>query len=236
MRAIFFDWDHTLQNLDVAYPQALQAAWAPVCEPAGVSVATLRRMLDAAWPAWWQALLAGEVRPDALYSHWFAEALEEVGCPLPSAEVAERAAAYEAAFEQHLELYDDVLPTLQDLRANHPNVTLGILTNGPSERQRRRIARWGLEHWVPHCVISEEVGSRKPDAPIFEFALASAQVAPAEAVMVGDDPVTDMGGAQGAGLGAVWLNRLGRPWPAHLPPPDGTLAGLSSLTNWLRRL
>jgi HAD superfamily hydrolase (TIGR01458 family) len=49
----------------------------------------------------------------------------------------------------------------------------------------------------------------KPAAAIFQAALEGLQAAPQEAVMVGDDIESDIGGAQAAGLGAV-LVRTGK--------------------------
>jgi putative hydrolase of the HAD superfamily len=49
-------------------------------------------------------------------------------------------------------------------------------------------------------VISEEVGVRKPDAKIFELALAGWSIPPASVLFVGDDPVSDIAGATAAGL------------------------------------
>ena len=58
-------------------------------------------------------------------------------------------------------------------------------------------------------VTSEAVGATKPDARIFNAALAAAGVAAAEAVMIGDAWHTDVAGAVAAGVRAVWLNRAG---------------------------
>ena len=72
------------------------------------------------------------------------------------------------------------------------------------------------------AALSFEVGSEKPDRLIFEHAIDIAGCAPSEAVLVGDDPVTDSG-ALGLGI------------PVILVPPcrDSTDASLSMVTSWL---
>jgi len=80
----------------------------------------------------------------------------------------------------------------------------------------------GLRDHVHGFALSCEVGSEKPDKLIFEHAIDLAGCAPSEAVLVGDDPVTDSG-ALGLGI------------PVILVPPcrDSTDESLSTVTSWL---
>jgi FMN phosphatase YigB (HAD superfamily) len=58
-------------------------------------------------------------------------------------------------------------------------------------------------------VSSAEVGVGKPHPAIYERALEVAGVEPAQAVMVGDSPDTDIAGALALGIGAVLVDRWG---------------------------
>ena len=62
-------------------------------------------------------------------------------------------------------------------------------------------------------ILSEEVGSRKPDKAIFEAALQKSGSAPDEAVFIGDAWETDIIGAANCGIKAVWLNRYKKDCP-----------------------
>jgi putative hydrolase of the HAD superfamily len=103
-------------------------------------------------------------------------------------------------------VYDDVRPMLDELRAVY---RLGLLTNGVLDLQRRKIAGSDLEDYFHHIVVSGEVGFGKPDVRIFQTMLSSLDVAPDEAIMIGNSLVTDVQGAQAAGIRAIWLNRDG---------------------------
>lgn len=81
---------------------------------------------------------------------------------------------------------------------------LGVITNGQSIRQRRKLTALGLEGCFDTILVSGEEGVRKPDAEIFRRALARCAVAANEAVFVGDHPVADVEGAHRAGMLAVW--------------------------------
>jgi putative hydrolase of the HAD superfamily len=97
---------------------------------------------------------------------------------------------------------DDTANTLRQLREH--GLKLGVITNGQSVRQRRKLAALGLERSFDTVVVSGEEGLRKPDAEIFRRALARCGVAAHETLFVGDHPVADVEGAHRAGLVAVW--------------------------------
>jgi putative hydrolase of the HAD superfamily len=97
---------------------------------------------------------------------------------------------------------DDAVNTLEALRA--AGKTLAVVTNGPVEWQSRKLRTLGLAGYFDHVLISEAEGISKPDARIFERALARCGVAPHEAMFVGDHPEIDISGARAAGMRAAW--------------------------------
>jgi len=107
-----------------------------------------------------------------------------------------------ASYDGHCNLTDDVRHTLAELRRR--GLKLGVITNGPSAMQRRKLRVLGLERSFDAILVSEEEGVRKPDAEIFRRALARCAVDAREALFVGDHPVADVEGAHRAGLLAVW--------------------------------
>jgi putative hydrolase of the HAD superfamily len=109
---------------------------------------------------------------------------------------------------------------------------LGLLTNGPSDIQRFKLAGSGLAACFDAVVISGEVGLGKPDPGVFEDVLARLGVEPEAAVMVGDSWERDVLGALGAGITAVWVAG-GRARPDGFPGVTviehvGELAGVLS--------
>jgi putative hydrolase of the HAD superfamily len=85
--------------------------------------------------------------------------------------------------------------------ANH--FRMGLISNGSGATQRAKLKALAVEPLFDPIVISEEVGFRKPDARIFELALADWQVAAEAVLFVGDDPVSDISGARAAGMRAL---------------------------------
>ena len=110
-----------------------------------------------------------------------------------------------------------------------------VLSRGDAE-VLRDWRRMGLGDAIDEVVRSHDVGWRKPHRAMFDRALKLADVDPARAFMVGDDPELDIRGARALGIRAVW-RRVG---DAELPPgvvPDATIATLLELpdavTPWL---
>jgi putative hydrolase of the HAD superfamily len=127
--------------------------------------------------------------------------------------------------------FDGVHDGLATLRAQ--GWQLAIVTNGEIDNQREKLRRTGLDVLVDAVCISAEVGLRKPDAALFQSALARCrQEAGVDDVWVlGDDPVLDVQGGRDAGLRTVWVSH-GRSWQQGLPPD----VSVSSPAQGLRQL
>jgi putative hydrolase of the HAD superfamily len=105
----------------------------------------------------------------------------------------------------HFELYEDALPTLDDLRRR--GLKLGLLSN-TSRDLPAFVAHHGLD--VDAVLTSHAHGKTKPHETIFRAMLERLEVAPEEAAMVGDQPEDDIAGARAVGMRAVLLDRDGR--------------------------
>ena len=123
--------------------------------------------------------------------------------------------------------YDDVLPSLLKLRHQ---VQLGTISNGNAD-----LEVIGLAHHFKVSLAAAHFGKAKPDPAIFRAACAALEVAPRDAVYVGDDLALDVAGAQAAGLRAVWMNRSGAALPAGAAVPDAVCASFDELLAWLEQ-
>jgi 2-haloalkanoic acid dehalogenase type II len=101
-------------------------------------------------------------------------------------------------------LFDDTLSTIGQLRS--VGLRLGIITNGFTTMQNRKIRHHDLDTQMDFVLISEQVGIYKPDRAIFDLALARAGVSARQALFVGDTPSSDIEGARNAGLQAVLID------------------------------
>jgi len=109
-------------------------------------------------------------------------------------------------WERHdnFSLYEDALPVLEEIRRR--GLLIGLISNG-----QRDLAEFALHHGldVDVTVGSLTHGRIKPHPSIFETALAALEVAPGEAVMVGDSFEDDVQGARALGIRAILVDRDG---------------------------
>lgn len=92
------------------------------------------------------------------------------------------------------------------LRAHAYNI--GILSNGFSDVQYRKLHTVGLDALVDTVVLSDDIGVNKPDPRIFIHAMERVgDVCPDSHLMIGDNPSTDIDGARGAGWRSVLFDR-----------------------------
>jgi HAD superfamily hydrolase (TIGR01549 family) len=105
---------------------------------------------------------------------------------------------------QHFELYDDVPAVMRQLADS--GLRIGLISN-----THRCLAsfqsHFELQGLVSATVSSSDHGLMKPHPSIFTAALQLLDVAPAEAVMVGDSFKHDVEGALNVGMRAILLNR-----------------------------
>lgn len=100
-------------------------------------------------------------------------------------------------------LYEDVLPCLTYWKGR---ARLAVLSNF-DQRLRTVLTQLGALSLFEQCLLSSEAGADKPEAAFFHHACEIMNVAPVEALHVGDDPERDWSGATAAGLNAFPLQR-----------------------------
>ena len=105
-------------------------------------------------------------------------------------------------------LYEDILPTLNQLQKM--DLKMGIISNWDTPLHAM-VEELEIAPYFEVVVASHDqrVGSAKPDAAIFEYALNAVGVSPEEAVHVGDSFEADIMGAHAAGIRAILLDRDG---------------------------
>ena len=232
VRAIFLDAGNTLlfprveelaQDLTAqGYPAAVEDFHA--AERSG------KRKLDA-WL--WPKLRSGDLPRTVDYVYWaeYLRALLERIHP-PEAErerlthrLVER--FRDIRFWSHV--FPETAPYLEALQTQ--GYYLGVISNsiGTMEEQLRRV---DLARYFRTILDSAIVGVEKPDARIFRMALASAGVEASEAVFVGDIHATDVGGARGAGLLGVLMDRVG----AYAHPDCPRITSLPELDLVINRV
>ena len=199
---ILMDADNTLYDFDASEHNA-------ICETlsrAGIDSPDAPQVYSAINKDCWKAFERGEMdqptirirRFELLFKHYHIHG-----------DVHDIAQFYTEALARQCIPYPGIQPVLRHITARLPVV---VLTNGISAVQHRRFDASPLSPMLSGMLISEEVGSPKPDPLMFRAALKQFGIEdPNRALMIGDSLTSDILGANRAGVDACWFN------PAYLP-------------------
>ncbi|HED04222.1 MAG TPA: HAD family hydrolase [Candidatus Fraserbacteria bacterium] len=231
LKAIVFDLDGTLAR------SGLESA-------AALARALVQRgdLPDPTWP-----------ERDFIAEPGYAQMLEQVaaerfsGAVFPYGAWAEALQRYlvtnGAAADQASEIVEDYVhwrvesielrPGVHRLLERLSGFRLGLLTNGPSRLQWRKIELLKLGPLFAAIIVSGDRGIYKPAAAIFQQMSEELEVRPQESAYVGDSLYDDIAGAKGAGWWAIWLNSGQRQPDPQLYRPDRQISALEQLPDLL---
>jgi putative hydrolase of the HAD superfamily len=214
---------------------AMQAAWpavlAPIAERSGIEAQVLREAISREASDFW--------KDEAAVGHWRLDlggaraivverAFSSLG--ITGLDARRVSSDYASLFREQSKLFDDAVATLEAIRA--AGLKTALLTNGPKDMQRDKIARFELAQYFDVVVIEGEFGRGKPESEVFRHALESVGVTPDQAWHIGDNLYADVGGAQSVGVHAAWIHRARLKMPEDNVPavPDRTVAHLDEIT------
>jgi putative hydrolase of the HAD superfamily len=160
--------------------------------------------------AWWQAL-----------TPVFTGCYEGVGFSNQRAAELANQVRRHMTMPQRFKLYEDTLPVLATLKENGWRQV--IISNHMPELPSI-VNALGLAPYFEKCLNSAATGYEKPNPEAYRLALSLA-VNPEKTWMVGDNPISDVQGAESNGIPAILV---------HKTPPDATVRYAPDLTSALR--
>lgn len=236
-RHIFFDLDDTLTGFDVVsaacWPKA--CAWFSQTFPCGLPPERVLEAVEKTREWYW----SDPGRHTRGRKNLLSTRREIVRAALFSLGLSDTRQAdaladyYSDLHHRSLFLFDGVHQALQTLRGW--GVTLSVITNGRSQTQREKLARFQLTPYFDDIFISEEVGHEKPEPEIYRKALQACGHAPADVWMVGDHLVWDVQAPQQLGIFAVWNDVWQKGLPQDSPSrPDWTVLSVADMVEKLK--
>ena len=139
---------------------------------------------------------------------------------------------YESVKLSSLVLYDNVVPTLEKIRA--AGIKTAIITDAESSQTKKRLDKTGLSKYFD-CAVSPDIsGARKPEPPTFLCALEKLGAEIMETMVVGDSLRREIEPANKLGMTSVYA-KYGD-WmkiPAKDVIPDYTIENFGELAGIL---
>jgi HAD superfamily hydrolase (TIGR01549 family) len=229
IKAIFFDLDDTLHDHLKPFHDAFKEIFPEYYKT--ISIETLYLKFRDASDFLWEIYNRNEIELAELRIQRIIHALKDFDIPISN----EKAQLFQERYQiqlNHIELFLGVPELLTLLR--NKGYLLGIITNGPTEHQLKKIELLGLSKYIPRDLIfiSDEVGVAKPNPAIFNEAEKKIMYAPKELLYVGDSWTNDVIGPSRAGWKSIWYNHRKRQ-PISEYKPLGEVKILSDILRVL---
>ncbi len=162
------------------------------------------------------------------------EGLEAVGIRVPDKVFDTAMAAYYQAISDVVKpVGEDTASVLQEIVDQGRQLALVSNTLWAPEMHDADLTRFGLIDYLPVRVYSSCAGFVKPDERIFRQALDPFDVAPAEAVYIGDKLDVDVAGPQKIGMRAILIRSPYRAEESEEIIPDAVIDSLAQLPGLL---
>ena len=202
-QCILFDLDHTLWDYETNSSQTLSELFnGHTLAERGISISKLQEAFASINTTLWEQYDLGKIGRDVIRFQRFHKILLHLG--VDDYELSLRLSdEYLALSPKKSALMPNALEVLEYLHTRYP---ITIVTNGFEEIQSTKINSSGLTSYFTNVVTSARAGHKKPAKEIFDFALAETGFQPHEAIMIGDNLITDIGGAHNASVDTVFFN------------------------------
>ncbi|CAD7808027.1 Pyrimidine 5'-nucleotidase YjjG [Chryseobacterium aquaeductus] len=86
------------------------------------------------------------------------------------------------------------------------NYILHIISNGFQEVTERKCILSKIDHYFNTITSADSVGIRKPNPEIFEYSLGLSKAKKEESILIGDDWIADVVGAQNFGIDVIFFD------------------------------
>jgi putative hydrolase of the HAD superfamily len=151
----------------------------------------------------WEQIRDGEIDKSYLRKHRFYDTFNRFG--IDNLELS-------MYFEEHFldkilnfnHLVEGAEIILEYLKSK--NYTLHIISNGFQEVTERKCILSGIDRYFQTITSADSVGVRKPNPAIFEHSLQLANASKEESILIGDDWIADVIGAQNFGMDVIFFN------------------------------
>jgi YjjG family noncanonical pyrimidine nucleotidase len=202
-KCIFFDLDHTLWDYECNARETLQELHTHYnLMDRGIAFDEFHRHFATINFQLWELYDRGKIDNTVIREQRFKKVLEQFDV---REEKLSAALSYE--YFHGCPKKSTLLPYAKEVLiylSEHYSLT--VVTNGFEEIQSVKLSSGNITHYFDHVITSQKAGHKKPAREIFDYALSANKLKCHEVIMIGDNLVTDIGGARNACIDTVFYN------------------------------
>ncbi len=201
---IFFDLDHTLWDFEKNSSEALFEIYFEMQLDNEINdVETFIATYQKINAKYWSLYNHGKVTKSQVRTGRFQDTLNAFNVSNADEKAVIIGETYIQRSPYKTNLFPDAHDTLRYLKDKYQ---LHIITNGFTEVQFIKLDECNLTNYFDLILCTEEVGVNKPNPLVFNTALSRTNANPSESLMIGDNPETDIRGAQNCAMHTVLFN------------------------------
>ncbi|MBS1681956.1 MAG: YjjG family noncanonical pyrimidine nucleotidase [Bacteroidetes bacterium] len=204
-RCLLFDLDHTLWDYETNSREALTDLFREYqLQEKGIDnrefINTFEKINNEMWDLYDRGLLHRDaIRNERFHKILLTHSIDDYGLSL---RISHDYLIHSPKKKNLMEGCREILDYL------FPKYPMVIVTNGFDEIQSTKLSSSGITHYFKDVITSARAGFKKPAKEIFEFALQQNGFSAPDALMIGDNLLTDMAGAQNAHIDTVYFNPM----------------------------
>ena len=226
MCGVVFDVDDTLYDMAQPFFGAYQRLYGGMYElPMQLLFLSFRRYSDERFVD----AQTGRMTMEDLYIYRLRMTMGEYGIEVTDAEALEFQQIY-MSLQYQIKLSPIMKRLLDELQEY---ADIGIITNGESLHQWKKLYSLDVSTWVPEdrILVSGDHAFRKPDVRIFREMERRLNLSPEQLLYVGDAFGLDVVGAHAAGWKSIWFNHRHRAKPDNVVfSPDDEVSSEDELS------
>ena len=205
MRHIFFDLDNTLwdhrKNAYLTIKELFSQQ--KISDKFGIDFEKFHNTYHEINERLWEQIRDGEIDKDYLRKHRFYDTF--LAFDVDDASIADY---FEHHFLDEILNYNELVEGAVDLLdyLRNEGYKMHIISNGFQEVTERKCILSGISDYFETITSADSVGLRKPRPEIFNYSLDLVKADKSESMMIGDDWIADVKGAQNFGIEVIFFD------------------------------
>jgi putative hydrolase of the HAD superfamily len=198
IRGVLLDLDNTVYTYKPCHEKALRATFESLNEAYACTFEEFLRLYKEA-----QESVKSRTKQQAA-SHsrflYLQAMIENVLGTTDIKKVLQLEKVYWDSFRETMVIREEAMDFLTTCKEK--KISICLITDLTSQIQFSKVVKLGIENMITFVVTSEEVGVEKPDPKIFDYALKKIGLTKKEVIVIGDDEMKDIHGAQDCNITA----------------------------------
>ncbi len=202
-KAVLFDLDSTLYDYEKVHKTALRAVYKILNKNIKISFSKFKRLYNVSKREIHRELAGTASSHNRVL--YFQRLIEKTHNTVDPDIILRLYRCYWDTLLKNMKPYKGVKDTLKKIKEK--GMKIAIVSDLTTHIQLRKIHKLGITQYIDYLITSEEAGSEKPHSIMFLLALNKLDVNPDEAVMVGDNTISDIEGANAVRLDTILLKK-----------------------------